>query len=163
MWEVTERILVEASPEPVWAVVTDVSGHAELAGSGEIRALRLAGPVGLGTTWEADIEVPGLDAPFVARSEVVVFDQSSEFSWTSVPRPIIAGEPRSTPGVRWWFVLASVDGGGTAVEHRVLVTPPEVGAEKMAKFFEETNRVGSIRAGMRVTLERLKASVECAD
>jgi uncharacterized protein YndB with AHSA1/START domain len=160
MWEVTEQIVLAAPPERVWAVVTDVAGHAELAGSGEIRALRLAGPVSLGRTWEADIAVPGLEEPFVARSEVVVFDEASEFSWTSVPRPIIPGEPRSVPGVRWWFRLAPAEQGRTAVEHRVLVTPPEVGAQEMAEFFEETNRVGSIRAGMRVTLERLKASAE---
>jgi hypothetical protein len=160
MWEVTEQIVVGAPPEQVWAVVTDVSGHAELAGSGEIRTLRLAGPVGLGVTWEADIAVPGLDEPFVSRSEVVVFDEPSEFSWTSVPRPVIPGEPRSIPGVRWWFRLAPAEEGRTAIDHRVLVTPPGVGAEEMAEFFEETNCVESIRAGMRVTLERLKASVE---
>lgn len=159
MWEITERIVVAAPREKVWAVVTDVSGHAELAGSGEIRALRLSGRVGLGATWEADIAVPGLE-PFVSRSEVVVFDEPAEFSWTSVPRPIVADEPRSTPGVRWWFDLAPADQGGTAVEHRVLISPPEVAAEEMAEFFEETKRVESIRAGMRVTLERLKTSVE---
>lgn len=159
MWEVTERIVVAAPREKVWAVVTDVSGHAELAGSGEIRALRLSGGVGLGATWEADIAVPGLE-PFVSRSEVVVFDEPAEFSWTSVPRPIVPGEPRSTPGVRWWFGLAPADEGGTAVEHRVLISLPEVAAEEMEEFFEETNRVEGIRAGMRVTLERLKASVE---
>jgi len=161
MWEVTERIVIGAPREKVWAVVTDVSGHAELAGSGEIRGLRLSGRVGLGAAWEADIAVPGLE-PFVSRSEVVVFDEPSEFSWTSVPRPIVPGEPRSTPGVRWWFDLAPTEDAGTAVEHRVLVTPPEVAAEEMAEFFEETNRVEGIRAGMRVTVERLKASVERA-
>ncbi|HVM55714.1 MAG TPA: SRPBCC family protein [Acidimicrobiales bacterium] len=159
MWEVTERIVVGAPQATVWAVVTDVPGHAELAGSGEIQALRLTGPVGPGATWEADIAVPGLE-PFVSRSEVVVFDEPTEFSWTSVPRSIVPGEPRSTPGVRWWFALAPADDGGTAVEHRVLVTTPEIGAEEMVEFFEETNRVDGIRAGMQVTLQRLKAAVE---
>lgn len=106
-----------------------------------------------------DIAVPGLE-PFVSRSEVVVFDEPSEFSWTSVPRPIVPGEPRSTPAVRWWFDLAPDDQDGTAVERRVLIAPPEVAAEEMAEFFEETNRVESIRAGMQLTLERLKAAVE---
>jgi hypothetical protein len=161
MWEVIERIEVGAPQERVWSVVTDVSRHAELAGSGEIHALRLSGRVAIGATWEADIAVPGLE-PFVSRSEIVVFDEPTEFSWTSVPRSIIPGEPRSTPGVRWWFVLAAAGDGGTAVEHRVVVTTPEIGAEEMVEFFEETNRVDSIRAGMRVTLERLKASVERA-
>lgn len=159
MWEVAEHTTVAAAQQQVWRLVTDVARHAELAGSNEILALRLGGPVGLGATWEADIAVPGLD-PFVSRSEVVTFDEPSEFSWTSVPRSIIPGEPRSTPGVRWWFVLAPAAQGGTEVEHRVVVTEPELGAEEMVEFFEETNRVEGIRAGMQLTLERLQAAIE---
>lgn len=163
MWEVTEEIVVRASPERVWAIVTDVAGHPQLAGSDEIRALRLAGPVALGATWEADIAVPGVDESFVAKSEVVVFDEPSAFGWTSVPPPLIPDEPRSVPGVRWDFRLAPAEQGATVVEHRVVVTPPEVGADDLAEFFETTNRVGSIRAGMQVTLQRLKALAERPD
>jgi hypothetical protein len=82
-------------------------------------------------------------------------DEPCEFSWTSVPRPVVPGEQRSTPGVRWWFVLEAPEDGGTAVEHRVLVTPPEIGAQEMAELFDETNRAESIRPGMQVTLELL--------
>ena len=42
MWEVTERMVVGTPPDRVWGVVTDVSRHADLAGSGELRALRRA-------------------------------------------------------------------------------------------------------------------------
>lgn len=160
MWEVAERIVVGAPPERVWAIVTDVAGHAELAGSGEIRELRLTGPVGLGATWEADIGVPGLDEPFVAHSEVVVFNEPSEFAWTSRPPPLVPGDPRSVPMVRWSFHLTPVESGGTTVENRVVVTPPEVGAEEMVEFFATTDRVGSIRAGIRETLRRVKAAAE---
>lgn len=160
MWEGVERIVVAAEPYQVWEVVTDVAGHAALAGSGEIQELRISGAVRLGTTWEADIAVPGLDEGFVSRSEVVSFDPPVEFSWTSVPRPVIPGDPRSIPGVRWWFRLEDDGEARTVVEHSFRVTPPDIGAADLAEFFEETNRVETIRAGMRVTLERLKATVE---
>lgn len=41
-----------------------------------------------------------------------------------------------------------------------MVTPPEVGAEEMVEFFATTDRVGSIRAGIRETLRRVKAAAE---
>jgi uncharacterized protein YndB with AHSA1/START domain len=159
MWEGTERAFVASPPQKVWAIVTDVPGHADLAGSGEIGAVRLHAPVGLGSTWEADIRVPGLEAPFVARSEVVVFEPPRVFSWSSEPPPLVPDDPRSTPHVTWWFRLAA-DGEGTVVDHAFRVVEPEVAADELAEFFERTNRVGSIRAGMRKTLENIKARAE---
>lgn len=158
MWEVSEHLVVGASPEKVWGVVTDVARHPELAGSGEIHALRVTEKVGLGSVWEADIDVRGLGT-FVSRSKVLEFSEGSAFSWTSEPPPIVEGEPRSAPGIRWWFRLHPGENGGTAIEHSVVITTPEVGAEEMTEFFEQTDRVGSIRAGMRATLENLKAAV----
>jgi hypothetical protein len=159
MWEGSERLVVAATAEKVWAVVADVPGHADLAGSGEIGAIRLHGPVALGSTWEADIRVPGLDEPFVARSEVLVFDAPTEFSWSSEPPPLRTDDPRSVPHVTWWFRLAA-DEGGTVVEHAFRVVEPEVAADELAEFFDRTNRADSIRAGMRTTLEHIKARVE---
>ncbi|HUF83225.1 MAG TPA: SRPBCC family protein [Acidimicrobiia bacterium] len=159
MWEGTERALVAAPPDRVWAVITDVGGHADLAGSGEIGAVRLHAPVAFGSTWEADIRVPGLDEPFVSRSEVVVFNAPTEFAWTSEPRPIVPGDPRSVPEVTWWFRLAA-GADGTTVEHTFRVVEPEVAADQLTEFFERTNRVESLRAGMRPTLENIKARAD---
>lgn len=159
MWEGTEEAVIMASPETVWAIVTDVGGHPELAGSGEIASIRLSGPVGLGSTWEADIRVPRLDQPFVARSEVLVFDPPREFSWSSEPPPMVDGEPESAPHVTWWFRLGP-QGSGTLVKHAFRVVEPKVGAQELTNFFESTNRADSIRAGMRKTLSNLKAAAE---
>lgn len=157
MWEGSEQVVVAASPEAVWAIIVDVARHAELAGSGEIAAVRLHGPVALGSTWEADIRVPKLDEPFVARSEVLVFDPPREFSWSSEPPPIIDGEPESVPQVTWWFRL-SPHAEGTLVDHAFRVVEPKVGAAELTDFFESTNRVASILAGMRQTLGNLEAA-----
>lgn len=43
MWTGVEKIEIAAPPEAVWAVVSDVARHAELAGSGEIVRIRLSG------------------------------------------------------------------------------------------------------------------------
>lgn len=161
MWEGTERIHVDASPAVVWDIVADVTRHPDLAGSGEIAALRLSGPVGVGTTWEADIRVPRLDEPFVAVSEVLVYDRPNEFSWSSIPPPLVDGEPESTPLVTWWFRLRAED-AGTLVEHAFRVVEPAVAADELIEFFETTDRVGSILAGMRGTLENLKRAAEAA-
>ena len=161
MWEGSERIVVTASPEAVWVIITDVARHPDLAGSGEIASIRLDGPVALGSRWEADIRVPGLDEPFVARSEVLVFDHPREFSWSSEPPPIVDGEPRSAPHVTWWFRL-SPHAEGTVVDHAFRVVEPQVGADELTEFFESTNRVDSILAGMRQTLTNLKAAAERA-
>ena len=157
MWEGSERAVIAASREKVWGVITDVGVHAKLAGSGEIEAIRLHGPVALGSTWEADIRVPGLDEPFVSRSTVLVFDALTEFSWSSEPRPVVPGEPRSVPMVTWWFRL-SADGDRTTLDHSFRVVEPEVGADELEEFFERTDRVASIRAGMRTTLENIQVS-----
>jgi uncharacterized protein YndB with AHSA1/START domain len=161
MWEGSEQVFVAASPETVWAIVTDVARHPALAGSGEIATIRLDGPVSLGSRWEADIRVPNLDEPFVARSEVLIFDPPIEFCWTSEPPPFIDGEPDSAPHVTWWFRLTP-QSGGTLVENAFRVVEPKVGAKELADFFESTNRVDSILAGVRGTLGNLKVAAEAA-
>lgn len=46
MWEGQDRVQVAASPEAVWKVIADIEGHARLAGSSEILAIRFQGPSG---------------------------------------------------------------------------------------------------------------------
>ena len=48
MWEGQDRVQVAASPEAVWKVIADIEGHARLAGSGEILAVRFQGPLRVG-------------------------------------------------------------------------------------------------------------------
>ena len=54
-----EVATLKASPEAVFALVSDLSGHAELAGSGEVKSLRRIGdgPLGVGAKFEADEEI----------------------------------------------------------------------------------------------------------
>jgi uncharacterized protein YndB with AHSA1/START domain len=158
MWEGSERIAIAAPPAAVWAVVSDVARHQQLAGSGEIKALRVNGPVAKGSAWEADEQVKGVGA-FTARSECVTFDSPREFSWKSYPPPVKPGNAQSIPDVTWWFRL-SPDGEGTTLEHAYRVVEPKVGGLLMKGFYLATGRAAAIRKGMRQTLANVKAAVE---
>ncbi|MEX0762907.1 MAG: SRPBCC family protein [Dehalococcoidia bacterium] len=158
MWQGTERIKIDASPEDVWAIVTDVARHQELAGSGEIRAIRVDGPIAEGTTWEADESIKMVGS-FIARSECVVFDPPLEFSWKSYPPPLKKGNPDSVPNVTWWFRLTPHD-GGTQLEHSFRVIEPKSGGMMIKTFYLVTRRASTIRKGMLRTLDNMKAAAE---
>src|SRR3989442_126732 len=150
MWEGNEQIEIDAPPERVWAVITDVERHPELAGSGEVRTIRIDGPLAVGTEWEAEIGVPKIDDPFMSRSRVIALAEPSEFVWTSVP--LVSENHDELPLVTWSFVI-SPSAGGCTVAHTCCVDAQKVGADEFTTFFMETlNRPPTILAGMRKTL-----------
>jgi hypothetical protein len=161
MWEGSESIDVAAPVESVWAIVTDVERHVGLAGSGEVRSIRLEGALRVGTEWEADIGVPEVGEPFKSRSRVLVLDEPSEFRWSSIP--LVRDDPDERPLVTWWFLLQATS-DGCAVDHGCRVDAPKTGADEFKRFFiEQANRPPTILAGMQKTLENVKASAESAE
>src|SRR2546428_12130791 len=124
MWQGSEQIRVAATPERVWAIVTDVDGHPDLAGSGEGRSIRMDGPLAVGTGWEAEIGVPKIAEPFTARSRVLSLDAPTKFTWTSIP--LVDDNPDERPLVTWFFVITPSSDGCT-VEHMCRVDAPKVG------------------------------------
>ena len=158
MWEGTERIEIAAPPEKVWAVVSDVARHPELAGSGEIHAIRVDGPIAAGSWWEADETVKGAGS-FTARSECLACHPSHELSWRSYPPPIKKNDPASVADVTWWYRL-SPSNEGTLLEHTFRVVEPQSGGLMMKGFYLVTRRPSVIRRGMRRTLENVKRAVE---
>jgi hypothetical protein len=158
MWQGTERIEIAAPPEGIWTIVADVARHRELSGSGEIKVIRVDGPIAVGATWEADESIKAVGS-FTARSECVVFDPPHEFSWKSYPPPIKKRNPDSVPDVTWWFRLAPQD-GGTLLEHSFRVIEPKTGGLMMKTFYLVTRRASTIRKGMRRTLQNVKIAAE---
>jgi hypothetical protein len=158
MWQGTERIEIAAPPEAVWAIVADVARHRELAGSGEIKAIRSDGPLAVGAAWEADETIKATGS-FTARSECGVFDPPHEFSWKSYPPPIKKGKPDSVPDITWWFRLAPQD-AGTMLEHSFRVVEPKRGGLMMKAFYLATRRASTIRKGMRKTVQNVKTAAE---
>lgn len=158
MWQGTEHVEIAAPPEAVWAIVADVSLHPQLAGSGEVKAVRVDGPMAAGAMWEADEVVRGMGA-FMARSECLTFDPPREFSWKSFPPPLKEGRMDSVLDITWWYRL-SPNEGGTSLEHGFRVVEPASGGLMVKAFYLITRRASTIRKGMRRTLQNVKAAAE---
>lgn len=158
MWQGTERIEIHAPPVAVWAVIADVARHAELAGSGEVKAVRLHGALAKGATWEADEVVRGMGA-FTATSECTEFDPPRAFAWRSFPPPVKKGNFDSVLDVTWGYRLTPED-GGTLLEQWFRVLEPRSGALMVKAFYLLTRRATTVRRGMRRTLRNVKAAVE---
>ena len=148
-----EETTVPASPEAVFAAVSDLSGHATLAGSGEVKALRRLdnGPLGIGATYEADEEIRmmGRTTKMTAESRVVEYAPPTLVSWTSMPS--VAPKPKR---IQWWFRL-SPDGSGTKVVHECEV---DFGPTNwLLRVPYGLMRGGAVKAGMRRTLDNLRS------
>jgi uncharacterized protein YndB with AHSA1/START domain len=148
---------INAPPEAVFEVVSDLSRHTDLAGSGELVNIRLltSGPVGLGTMIEADesIHLGDQHMEFSASSVVVSFDRPNTISW--VPAP-----PVPVRRIQWWFHLTP-DGEGTRVVHEAEVDLGEAGREMFGGTDNYNNTRGAdVIRGMGKTLENLQRLVE---
>ncbi|MEX1009076.1 MAG: hypothetical protein WD271_14690 [Acidimicrobiia bacterium] len=158
MWEVVERAEIAARPGRVWRIVSDIEGHVDLAGSGEVRAIRIDGPLAAGTSFEGDIAV-GEVGSFVSRNTIDIVDEARELAWTSFP-PLDDDETEDHQiEVHWWFRLAP-SWNGTELEHGFRVAPPRAGAVELAAFLERTDRLTTVRRGMVATLANVKARAE---
>jgi uncharacterized protein YndB with AHSA1/START domain len=154
MWHASERIEIAASPQVVWAVVADITSHVDLAGSGEVKAIRFDGLLEPGVTFEGDIATDEVGT-FVSRNVVHDVDAPHLLVWRSYP-PLDDDEtPEHQIEVIWSFALSPTD-TGTEVTHRFEVPRPKAGAEQLEAFLERTNRIETVRQGMRRTLENVK-------
>ena len=150
---------INASPEAVFKIVTDLKGHKELAGSGELVDVQVLtpGPTNFGSTLEADESINMGDQHFDvnAKSVTVTYDSPNTISWLSVP----VVPPLPTERIQWWFRL-SPEGQGTKVVHEVEVDLG--GAREMMGGTETYNKVRGVDVsrGMEKTLENLKKAAE---
>ncbi len=147
-----EERYVDVPPEAVFAIVGDVASHATLAGSGEVKSVRVLtdGPIRVGTEFEADEEIkfgPSMQR-FVAQSVIRDYVPGRVISWTSVPpgRP----QPRR---IQWWYELEP-EGPGTRVRERVEVDMGPI-SNVVLKPIYLLLRAGAIKTGMARTLDNL--------
>lgn len=150
-----ERRHIAAPPATVFAILADVTHHDDLAGSGEVKSIRLMSEeVRVGTEWEADEEIKmgRSTQQFVARSTVREYDPPRVFSWTSMPPGSVKPVPRR---IQWWYRLTP-DAGGTRVVERVEVDMGPI-MNLVMKVPYRLARAGAVGEGMRRTLENLEA------
>lgn len=155
-FHVSRDTTVDASPEAVFAIVSDQEQHKRLAGSGELVDIRKVtpGPIGLGSVFEANESIQFGDRrmEFLARSIVVTFSPPNTISW--IPTP-----PLPLRRIQWWFRLSPA-GEGTKVVHEVEV---DLGDEAFDMFGDaenfRTTRGADMARGMEKTLENLREAV----
>lgn len=157
-WDAQSEIAVAASPERVWTIVSDFSQHPALAGSGEVLSVHMNGPLAGGTTFASDVRT-GEVGSFSPRCIIEAVDEPVHLGWVSL-FPLDAGETEDHQiEVHWTFDISPAS-GGAAVRHTVRIPPPKANADELASFFERTDRMTTVRAGMVRTLENVKAAAE---
>jgi len=151
------EIDIDAPPEVVFDVCSDVLRHTQLSGAGEVQQVRLLtdGPVRLGTRFAADedLSVGPSRMQMVAESEVVEFDRPGRFSWTSIP-----GKGPKPKRIQWWFRMTP-NGSGTHVVHEVQVDLGGLINVLMKPVYGPV-RGGRVKTSMDTTLENLKRMAE---
>ena len=150
---------INAAPKTVFDIVSDLSLHVELAGSGELDKVTPSGPVGTVTHLLAEETVKladGSSMPVTADSVVVTFDPPNAISW--IVNPVLPDRLRR---VQWWFELYP-DGDGTRAVHEVEIDFGDLQDEMLKGLRDnyEQVRAGVVRTGMAKTLENLKRMAE---
>ena len=155
-FEHSKEIVINASPEAVFNIVSDLTRHKELAGSGELVKVRklTEGPCCLGAMIEADESIKMGDQvmEFAAKSVVVAYDSPKVISW--MPSP-----PVPTRRIQWWFQLTP-EGQGTRVSHEVEVDLGEAAAMFGGVESYKATRGVDIARGLEKTLENLRKAAE---
>ena len=157
-WAADVAIDIAARPERIWAVVSDISRHPALAGSGEVLAIRINGPLAVGTTFESDVKT-GEVGSFSPRCVLEDVNEPRRLAWVSL-FPLEPGETDDYQiEVHWSFEIKPTS-AGSQVRHTVRIPAPKAGADDLAAFFEQTDRIKTVRNGMNQTLENVKAAAE---
>jgi hypothetical protein len=160
-WRAETQTDIAATPERVWTVVSDFSRHPALAGSGEVLTLQMHGPLEVGATFDSEVRT-GEIGSFSPRCEIEVIEEYRYLGWVSL-FPLDEDEtPEHQIEVHWRFGLEPSP-TGTRLSHSVHIPPPKAGADELAEFFARTDRMTTVRDGMRRTLANTKAAAETGD
>ena len=149
---VTKEVTVSASQQDVFNVLSDLSKHKDLAGSGELVEIKALtqGPTGIGTMLEAQesIHLGDEHMEFAATSVVVAYDSPNSISWVPCP-------PIPIRRIQWWFTLSPA-GSGTEIVQEL-----EVDLGTARDMFSGTDNYKATRgadviAGMDKTMDNFK-------
>lgn len=155
--DITETVHIDASPEVVWRLVTDVKRHPEFAGPKSItKVVDFEGAPQVGDRWIAHEKFG--PQKFDAPSDVLKLEPEREFTWVSFPP--MKDKNRGEGGrVLWSHVLQS-EGSGTKLTHTMQVLPPEKGATSLKLMYAVLRLPKKQRAGILTTLNAIKAAAE---
>jgi hypothetical protein len=148
---------IDAAPSVLFDIVSDLSLHVELAGSGELKTVtkKQVGAVEMGTRFLAEESVKladGSEMDVTADSVVVICDTPTTFSW--IAHPVLPDRLRR---VQWWFHFTP-EGDRARVVHEVEVDFGDLQDEMLKGLRDNFEQVRApvVRAGMDRTLENLR-------
>lgn len=158
MFSCRREIVVNATPERVFSIISDVERHADLAGSKEVLKVRklTPGPVGMGTEFEADEDIKEprmVRAKFTAKSTVNRFEPGKAFGWRIHP-PV---GPKSTID---WVYLLEPQGNAVKLTETIKVRVHNPVMDLMATLPYSWTRGKIVARGMEKTLANVKAAAE---
>ncbi|MDQ3877731.1 MAG: SRPBCC family protein [Actinomycetota bacterium] len=148
-------IHINATPEVVWELITDVNRHPEFAGEQSItKKIHFEGRLEVGARWTADEKIGPMK--FTAASEITILREPEEFGWKSFPP---AKDEDHQAEVHWTYRVAPEE-SGVRLTLDMSGTAPKKGL-RMIKF--QRFLVGAPKKNprdMMTTLENIKLAAE---
>lgn len=145
--------LVPAPPEPIFDLLVDPAGHAEIDGGGSVRGARSGGRrLALGDRFGMDMH---LGVAYSTRNTVIELEENRRIAWQTTA----GGAPGAVLGGRIWrYVLEPVE-GGTLVTESWDLTQEKWSSKPVVKL----TMSASTRRNMERTLARIEELVTASD
>lgn len=154
-----ESVEIDASPETVWGLVTNISRHPEFAGPKSItKEIDFDGPVEVGTRWIAHERFG--PQKFDAPSEITAVVPGRKLEWVSYPP--MKEQNRGRGGKVVWGYVLDPAGEGTQLKHYMEVLEPQKGAGTLKAMYKVLRLPRKQREGGLTTLANIKAAAERA-
>lgn len=128
--------VVTATPQQIFDLLADPKRHAEIDGSGSVKAAQSDAPtrLSLGAKFGMDMKI---GAPYKITNEVVEFDEGKRIAW------------RHFGGHIWRYILEPADGGTLVTEQF------DYNGSKSQLMLRAINAPGRNKKSMIATLDRL--------
>ena len=128
--------VVTATPQQIFDLLADPKRHAEIDGSGSVKAAQSDAPtrLSLGAKFGMDMKI---GAPYKITNEVVEFDEGKRIAW------------RHFGGHVWRYILEPTDGGTLVTEQF------DYNGSKSQLMLRAINAPGRNKKSMVATLDRL--------
>ena len=144
--QITVERTIKASPEQIFALVSDAAKHSEFDGSGTVRGTKQASrPLSLGTKFGMSMH---MGVGYTTSNTVVEFEQDRRIAWQTTGLKGLVG------GRVWRYELEPVD-GGTLVKETW-----DISKDKQKFFLKRSKMPAGATSGMRKTLDRIAEQLE---
>lgn len=143
---ITVERTIDATPERIFALLSDAGKHSSIDGSGTVKGTRQESrPLSLGAKFGMSMQ---LGMVYKTSNEVIEFEQDRRIAWQTTGMHGIIG------GRIWRYELSATD-GGTLVRETW-----DVSKDRQKFFLKRSRMAPAAKVGMRKTLERIAETLE---